>query len=267
MVRKIIDVCIIIGLCIGAYYIVAIFWGDTPLAENWTFRKEPKAVGSYEDMRERERISAERDASIYNEALKSHDFALCDTLSDTREKSRCSDMIGASLALKSGKKEQCDTIKSSDVKERCRDNIAFSQAELSLSRDICETISDKNLSIQCYNSVDTTNLSLRTSSGIVDSVFCETLGGEVRGQCQARIDHSNNNNSYRLALSTKILTDCENITDTPLKTKCRDTILFDQAIREKNSILCESITDTPRMLYCQKSIEVRSDADLYKTII
>ena len=176
-------------------------------------------------------------------------------------------MIGASIALKEGEKERCDTLTHTGIIERCRDNITFSQAETGLNKVLCAKISDESLQLQCSTSVDSMNLSLRTNSGTVDAAFCETLGGELQVRCMSRVDRSSDNTLYREALQKKILVNCDSITDDILKTQCRDALFFDQAIREKNITLCESIVDTSRMSYCQKSLEVRSDADFYSSVV
>ena len=51
--------------------------------KNWGFRTEQKATGSYEDMRARQEESSKQDAMVYNEALKSQDTKLCESISDT----------------------------------------------------------------------------------------------------------------------------------------------------------------------------------------
>lgn len=132
---------------------------------------------------------------------------------------------------------------------------------------MCQTIFDENLRTQCHASIDEKTLALRTNSGTIDALFCETLGGEMRDRCRARIDRSQDNISYKEALSTKTLSDCDSITDDTLKAQCRDTILFDRAIREKDNTLCESIIDIERMNYCQKSLSTRVDATNYQSIV
>ncbi len=266
--KKIFFGILIIFLLLG-WIIYFISWlSDTPKwQDKWTFRTSQKETLSYEDKIKQDEETAVHDKGIYNNALKTQDTILCKDIINTDEKKRCYDMIGASVALKERKKEMCDTLSNSGIVERCRDNVSFSLAEKSWEKTMCALIIDENLRTQCEEMIDTKSFSLRVASGTIDTAFCGTLAGSVWDQCRAQVTRRDDKNSYNNALSQKTLESCDTIENEVLRSQCRDTIIFDMAIKQGDTDLCASISNKSRSEYCEKSLNVRNDTILYGSIV
>ena len=267
MRKNIIDIITVLVLLFWSFWIYTLSFGTPKMMEQWWYQREEKPRASYETLREdRERV-ATQDALSYNTAMRDQDTKLCESISSSTEKSRCRDMIVASLALKNQKIEDCDTITSTGMIAVCRDNIISLMAGTRWEKSSCDMISDENIRRQCSESIDTQSLARRSLSWSLDDVFCETLGWEVRDICRARIVRGDDREIYKKALTSKNRVSCDAIADSTMKSQCRDTLLFEEAVRESNPDLCKGISNPERASSCSSSLTARQDMISYQSII
>ena len=130
----------ILGLGVGAYFFV--FHHQSPTWDIATTTTPIVATPTYEEQRANIEKQNEQNSELYNTAMRDQDKTLCNAISDTSQKSECSDMIAANIARKSGTIEACDTLSSTGVTLICRDVILGDRAIAQVDRTLCETISD-----------------------------------------------------------------------------------------------------------------------------
>lgn len=222
---------------------------------------------TYEENTLTKETQAKADTETYNNAINSQDKAQCESITDSSLEIRCQDMVSANLALTSKNIDDCTPLSTPDMRDRCKDNIYFSQAEIEKSTTPCLTISDENLRLQCTTAIDERRFADQTASGSVDDTFCESLSGDTKTRCQARIVRISENDLYKDALASKNLADCDLIETDSLKSQCRDGILFERAIKEADANLCDMITDVERANYCKNALTARSEKAEYTRIV
>lgn len=221
----------------------------------WKIKQKETTVVPFEEQKIQENNQAEQDATNYNNAIKEKRLDLCDPIMNTEKKSDCRDMISASEALTEKNPELCGTLTNTGIKERCLDNIAYFVATEAGESSLCQNILDDTIHSQCIKSIEELNFQAHMESGSLDVGFCETLtDSELSEDCKRKITTEKDSEFYRKALADSTLTNCDNITDPVTKSKCRDAVLFDLALKEGNLDYCGDIVDNERSDYCRKSL-------------
>ena len=249
------------------FFFFSHFSSWSKIVEKWNIRSDTKGSSAYDDIKKEKEVQVENDLEFYNTALRTKDRTLCEKIKNISEKSRCFDMVDATQALEEKNKQKCQTLSNTWIAERCKDNITFAQAESSFDRNACNDIFDKNIYSQCREMIDLKNLAIRSLSGSVDEIFCDSLTDEIKNTCRSRMTQKNDREMYASARVTKTLSDCDAIEKEDIRLQCRDTIIFESALREKDISLCSDISDLSRAKYCQNSLSVNTDIEKYQSII
>lgn len=159
------------------------------------------------------------------------------------------------------------TLTDTASQQECHDSVIYALSASGTTKDICDEISEEKARSQCKADIDTRNYQARSASGTLDAAFCMTLSDDLQRTCQARISRTNDQDIYRQALSSKDISLCNTIAVESLKDQCRDTLILEIAIREKNVDYCENIIDSEKSAFCKKSLSNQNEALLYQTII
>lgn len=173
MQKNIINILIIIALVIGFYFLFSWLYQEDNRSI-WTFRPEKKVLTYEEQQVEKEKNSV-NDANLYNEAIKNKNTETCASITDTTEKTRCLDMVGATLALDSLDREKCSTLSSSGMISLCQDNIAYRTATEKNDKSLCASISLENIRNNCLEEREQVLLQSLTASGTVSLETCGTF--------------------------------------------------------------------------------------------
>ena len=174
MQKNIINILIIIALVIGFYFLFSWLYRESGNDSRWTFRPEKKVLTYEEQQVEKEKNSV-NDANLYNEAIKNKNTETCASITDTTEKTRCLDMVGATLALDALDREKCSTLSSSGMISICQDNIAYRTASEKNDKSLCASISLENIRNNCLEEREQVLLQSLTSSGTVSLETCGTF--------------------------------------------------------------------------------------------
>lgn len=85
--------------------------------------------------------------------------------------------------------------------------------------------------------------------------------------CNARITRTTDQDVYRKAIDTKDIALCNSLDDESLKDTCRDTLILEMALRDKNSDLCQNISNPEKSKFCTQSLQIQNEALLYQEIV
>jgi hypothetical protein len=267
MRRQIIDILIILFLLVGAFFLYTYFFGVPKMLEQWTFHREEKSSGTYQDVKRTNEEVAKMDAQIYNTALKNLDTQLCKTIVNLPEQSRCHDMITATEALKNKDQEMCKTLSSTGIAERCRDNIVLFYAEKDQDRSKCTNLIDDTLRLECIETIDMKTLSARVASGTTDDIFCQSLAESLQKKCRSHVLRKKDNTLYQDTVSSQNLSDCDQISDTNIQAECHDSIILERAFRENDMGSCTTLINPEKMKYCQNAFNTRNEMTRYQSAI
>lgn len=257
---------LIIGI-IGAYLGYRLFTWETGVPNPYTYETLSGTRETYEEMKKSKAEQAKIDIDTYNTAITQRDMNLCDQLSEVHHQAQCKDMIRMATAITSGDRDACETLTDTILQQECHDTVIYTLSASGATKDLCDEISDEHTRSQCKTDIDTRNYQARSASGTLDEAFCMSLSDELQRTCRARISRTNDQDTYRQALASKDISLCNTITVEALKNQCRDTLILEIAIREKNADYCENILDSEKSSFCKKSLSNQNEALLYQTII
>ena len=255
--------------------LLSILWGflvvymkNNEQSAEWKIKQKETTNVTYEEQIDQEKIQAEKDAESYNTAIKEKRLNLCEEIKDTAKKEECRDMIGAAEALQEKNPELCMTLKNSGIRERCQDNITYFIAEEKWDTTYCNTIHDETIQTQCIKSIDESKLDSHIASGSLDISFCESISDpSLMEDCKRKVITDKDSEFYREAIANTSMIKCDTISDSVTKSKCRDAVLFDLAVKEWNLDYCSSIVENERADYCRKSLLWRQDVSRYQQFV
>lgn len=186
MQKNIINILIIIILFTGFYFLFSWLYQEDNRSM-WTFRPEKKVLTYEEQQVEKEKNSV-NDANLYNEAIKNKNTETCASITDTTEKTRCLDMVGATLALDGLDREKCSTLSSSGMISLCQDNIAYRTASEKNDKSLCASISTENVRNNCLEEREQVLLQSLTASGTVSLETCGAFETSTwKEKCQSLV--------------------------------------------------------------------------------
>jgi hypothetical protein len=256
---------ILISLLGGFLFMYYFNNDDAPF---WKIKQKQTATGTYEEQIDQEKLQAEKDAENYNLALQEKRLSLCENIGEKAKKDECRDMISASEAMSEKNPELCTTLSSLAIRERCLDNITYFRAEEAWDTNLCKEIQDETIQSQCMKSIDETKLESHIASGSLDISFCDSISDStLLAECKKKIMTEKDSEFYREAIANTTLVKCDNITDTVTRSKCRDAVLFDLALKEWNLDYCSSIEENEKSEFCRRSLLGRQDVSRYQQFV
>jgi hypothetical protein len=256
---------LLISLLGGFLYVYQFGSEDTPF---WKIKHKETATGTYEEQIDQVKLQAEKDAENYNLAIQEKRLSLCENIGEKAKKDECRDMIGASEAMTEKNPELCTTLSSPDIRERCQDNITYFQAEEQKDATLCKNIQDETIQTQCMKSIDESKLESHIASWSLDISFCESISDStLLDECKRKITTEKDSEFYREAIANTSLMKCDGVSDTVTRSKCRDAVLFDLALKEWNLDYCTNIGESEKSDYCRKSLLGRQDVSRYQQFV
>ncbi len=234
----------------------------------WTFHTQEKQIPmTYAESVSQQKEVQATDSALYNDAVLNESATGCTLIAAVSLKTRCQDVIGASIAQKSGDIRLCERLSDSGSKMNCEDAIVLVEAEKTIDQLVCARIHEENLRINCQKTVDEKRLKAASASGEISPDFCQSLHENFRAACKKNFRETNDANLYNGAVQSKNTMGCDGIYNEDTRDACRDVIILQKALINTDSISCSDIKNQEKKLYCMSSTVRRADSNAFQEIV
>lgn len=257
----------VLALIGGGIFLFLFLSKDSPLGTKWNATPAEQLPTTYADTVATAQKSESEDIATYNTAIEKQDVKLCESISSVSQKTDCQDIIQSSLAQSSDNLDGCATLSSSGKTIQCQDNIYAARAQKGMNKKLCSKIDAKNLKNYCEEQVDTKNLQDALEKKTVSESFCSSLTESLRDECQSSVASQDDSAIYSEAIEKKDLKLCDTLSDIVSQTNCRDTIVLQMALSEKNADYCSSIVNVEKKKYCETALNKNNDAARFQDIV
>ncbi len=98
-------------------------------------------------------------------------------------------------------------------------------------------------------------MNLRNALDQSNKALCDDIQDIGKKEyCMSHIEDKNQNSIFYKAIESNDVSACVNLTDTTLRDKCNDTIIFALVRSQKDESLCAGLKNTLSIPICQKLI-------------
>jgi hypothetical protein len=202
-----------------------------------------------------------RDAIYQKTALESQSPALCNKLSNSVKSDFCHEMVDekslriliASGSLNTDSCSQFSTWSRNSCLQFIRDNEAntlIKEGIVSGSNESCSQIVSETDKALCNDTVNLRNALDQNNKTLCNDI--QDIG--KKEYCMSHIEDKNQNSIFYKAIESNDIWACANLTDTTLRDKCNDTIIFALVRSQKDANLCAGLKNTLSIPICQKLI-------------
>ncbi|MDD2891383.1 MAG: hypothetical protein PHQ95_00255 [Candidatus Gracilibacteria bacterium] len=202
------------------------------------------------------------DYAFYNTAVESLDITACDRIiGDDTLKTQCADNVYSAQASKEKDVTLCDKITDTTTKARCTNSFAYDSALVSGKQSDCDKITlDSDLKNACMKNIVFAKIENAGFSGTVDT--CASLTGADKDYCVGRISKGTDIELLQKGINNKDIATCGQIQDTSMKNTCADTVYMTLALEKQDGSFCAKIIDAARKTNCTTQFARVNDANI-----